>query len=96
MLVAICLAKGLRIIIENPYDDSMHYLKNNFLSAPSVYDKNRMERGDYFKKPTGYWYFNYTPTYGESYQNDKKQKTHKLGYNTYTITKFRSGRTIKL
>lgn len=28
--------------------------------------------------------------------NDKKQKTHKLGYNTYTITKFRSGRTIKL
>ena len=75
MLVAICLAKGIRIIIENPYDDSMHYLKNNFLSSPSVYDKNRMERGDYFKKPTGYWYFNCNPTYGESYQNDKKQKT---------------------
>lgn len=75
MLVAICLEKGIRIIIENPFDDSMHYLKNNFLSAPSVYDKNRMERGDYFKKPTGYWYFNCKPTYGESYQNDKKQKT---------------------
>lgn len=75
MLVAICLAKGIRIIIENPFDDSMHYLKNNFLSAPSVYDKNRMERGDYFKKPTWYWYFNCKPTYGESYQNDKKQKT---------------------
>ena len=75
MLVAICLEKGIRIIIENPFDDSMHYLKNNFLSAPSVYDKNRMERGDYFRKPTGYWYFNCKPTYGESYQNDKKQKT---------------------
>ena len=75
MLVAICLEKGIRIIIENPFDDSMHYLKNNFLSAPSVYDKNRMERGDYFKKPTGYWYFNCKSTYGESYQNDKKQKT---------------------
>lgn len=75
MLVAICLEKGIKIIIENPFDDSMHYLKNNFLSAPSVHDKNRMERGDYFKKPTGYWYFNCKPTYGESYQNDKKQKT---------------------
>lgn len=75
MLVAICLDKGIRIIIENPFDDSMHYLKNNFLSAPSVYDKNRLLRGDYFKKPTGYWYFNCEPTYGESWQNDKKQKT---------------------
>jgi hypothetical protein len=33
-----------------------------------------MERGDYFKKPTAYWYFNCEPTYGESYQNDKEQK----------------------
>lgn len=52
--------------------------KNEFikLGIPAEdYDKNRMERGDYFKKPTGYWYFNCVPTYGESYQNDKKQKT---------------------
>ena len=75
MLVAICLEKGIRLIIENPFDDSKHYLKNNFLSAPSVYDKNRLLRGDYFKKPTGYWYFNCKPTYGESWQNDKKPKT---------------------
>lgn len=74
-LVGICMQKDIRIVIENPYDDSMHYLKNNFLSAPSVYDKNRMLRGDYFKKPTGYWFFNCKPTYGESFQNDKEQKT---------------------
>ena len=73
-LVGICMQKNIRIIIENPYDDSMSYLKNNFLSAPSVYDKNRMLRGDYFRKPTGYWFFNCKPTYGESFQNDKKQK----------------------
>ena len=73
MLVGVCMKKGIRIVIENPYDDSMHYLENNFLSAPAVYDKNRLIRGDFFRKPTGYWYFNCTPTYGESYQNDKKQ-----------------------
>ena len=73
-LVGVCLIKCIRIIIENPYDDSMHYLKHNFLKAPSVLDKNRLLRGDYFKKPTGYWFFNCEPTYGESFQNDKEQK----------------------
>ncbi len=34
-----------------------------------------MLRGDYFVKPTGYWFFNCEPTWGSSYQNDKKQKT---------------------
>ena len=62
------------MIFENPYDDSMHYLKNNFLCSPAVYDKNRMLRGDYFRKPTGFWYINCEPTYGESFQNDKEQK----------------------
>lgn len=73
-LVGICMKRGLRIIIENPYSEQ-HYLKNNFLCSPAIFDKNRLLRGDYFKKPTGYWYFNCKPTYGKSYQNDKKQKT---------------------
>ena len=74
MLVAVCLYKGIRLIIENPYDNSMHFLKNNFIKEPSVIDKNRLLRGDYFQKPTGYWYFNCEPTYGESFQPDKEPK----------------------
>ena len=35
-----------------------------------------MLRGDYFKKPTAYWFFNCVPENGLSYQNDKEQKTH--------------------
>ena len=66
--------RNLRMIFENPYDDSMHYLKNNFLCGPAVFDKNRMLRGDWFRKPTGFWYINCEPTYGESFQNDKLQK----------------------
>lgn len=70
-LVGICLKRGLRLIIENPYS-SMHYLCHNFFKEPSFVDKDRTMRGDYFKKPTGYWYFNCEPTIGYSIQKDKK------------------------
>ena len=33
-----------------------------------------MNRGDYYVKPTGYWFWNCEPTYGESYIKDKEQK----------------------
>ena len=69
----VCIAKGIRMIFENPVTEP-HYLTNNFLIQPTVVDKNRMERGDYFKKPTGYWFFNCEPTNGFTWQNDKVAK----------------------
>ena len=72
-LVGVCLDKGCRLIIENPYS-TLHYLCNNFLKAPDVFDKDRQRRGDYFRKPTGYWFFNCTPTIGYSYQKPKVKK----------------------
>lgn len=72
-LVGVCLRRNLRIVIENPYSP-LHYLHNNFLANPTILDKNRMLRGDYFVKPTGYWFFNCSPTYGCSIQKDKEQK----------------------
>ena len=73
-LVGVCLDRGFRIIIENPYS-KIHYLCNNFFKAPDVFDEDRQRRGDYFKKPTGYWYFNCVPTIGYSYQNPKEKRT---------------------
>ena len=73
-LVGVCLDRGFRIIIENPYS-KLHYLCNNFFKAPDVFDEDRQRRGDYFKKPTGYWYFNCVPTIGYSYQNPKEKRT---------------------
>ena len=64
--------KNFRIIIENPYS-SLHYLHNNFLKEPSIIDHDRTRRGDYFKKPTGYWFFNAEPTTGKSYQKPLKE-----------------------
>lgn len=73
-MVAVVMEKNLQLIIENPYNSSgMTYLENNFLK-PTIIDKNRMLRGDYFVKPTGYWFFNCKPTFGYTEQRDKTQK----------------------
>ena len=71
--VYICLALKIRMVFENPWSEQT-YLKSNFLKVPDVVDMNRMRRGDYFTKPTAYWFWNFEPTYGESWQNDKEQK----------------------
>jgi hypothetical protein len=72
--VAIVMIRGLRLIIENPYS-TLHYLHNNFIQEPSIIDKNRRLRGDYFTKPTGFWYFNCEPTHGQSFQKPEKELT---------------------
>lgn len=71
--VKVCFERNLRMILENPYS-TLHYLNNNFIQKPEFVDENRMLRGDYFVKPTGYWFFNCKATYGESFQYDKEQK----------------------
>jgi len=73
-LVYISEKYNLRLIIENPYTKPNYLIDTQNFPNPSVVDKNRMLRGDYFTKPTAYWFFNCVPTYGESYQNDKQQK----------------------
>ena len=72
-MIGICLLKGIRIIMENPWAEQT-FLKANFIQAPSVIDNNRMMRGDFFVKPTAYWFFNCKPTEGFTMQYDKEQK----------------------
>lgn len=60
MMVCICLEKGLRIIIENPYS-SPHYLTDYWCIKPSLIDRDRSLNGDYYKKPTQYWFINCEP-----------------------------------
>lgn len=71
--VAVCLDRGLRMIFENPWSEQT-FLKSNFLKAPDVVDMDRTKRGDYYKKPTAYWFWNCEPTHGYTYQKDKKVK----------------------
>lgn len=72
-MVGVCLKRNLRLVIENPFS-TQHFLYNNFLKNPSVIDKDRTLRGDYFRKPTGYWFFNCEPTHGLTIQKDKPTK----------------------
>lgn len=73
-LVAVCLYYGFRLIIENPYSEQT-YLKANFIKAPDLVDWDRTRRGDFYTKPTAYWFFNCEPTTGYSFQKPKEHKT---------------------
>ena len=66
--------KGLRMIIENPATEPNYLITGQNFPKPTIIDKNRMLRGDYFKKPTAYWFVNCNPTNGRTIQNDKEQK----------------------
>ena len=66
--------KHLRMIVENPVSVE-HYLHNNFPYMPKVIDSNRRLRGDYFRKPTQYWFHNCEPTNLESSSIVKERKS---------------------
>lgn len=59
------------MVFENPYAMQTHL--RVFLKPPTILDKNRMDRGDYMVKPTGYWFWNCEPTHGFTHQKDKKR-----------------------
>jgi hypothetical protein len=69
-LSGIVSKRKLRMIIENPWNTSRGtYLQQNFIN-PSLIDTNRSLRGDYFVKPTAYWYIGCNPTSGHSMQKN--------------------------
>ena len=61
-LVLICVNRNLKLIIENPYTQP-HYLTTYWCIKPTIIDKDRTLRGDYYKKPTQYWFINCEPKY---------------------------------
>ena len=72
-MFAVCDIRGIRLIVENPYA-GQHYLVGNFPYQAAIIDRNRTLRGDYFNKPTQYWFVNCEPTYGQSFQRADKHK----------------------
>lgn len=72
-MLQVARERGLRLIFENPWG-LQTFLKSGFLLSPSVIDKDRTRRGDYFVKPTAYWYINCEPTSGASLQEPKIRK----------------------
>lgn len=75
-LFCIVKMRGLRMIVENPYS-GQHYLTlpQNFVMPPTFIDHDRQRRGDYYKKPTSYWFVNLEPTHVSTYSTPKEKKT---------------------
>ncbi len=72
-MFAVAEMKGLRLIMENPWS-MQTFLKANFILPPSLIDNDRSMRGDIYKKPTAYWFFNCEPTHGHTLQQIHKPK----------------------
>ena len=59
-LAIVCIRKGIPLVIENPYSTT-HYLVKYWAIPYTILDKNRYENGDYYEKPTQYWFINCKP-----------------------------------
>ena len=68
-MFAIVMERGLKMVVENPYSP-MHYLHANFILPPTFVDHNRQLRGDYYIKPTQYWFVGFNPTTGCTMRNN--------------------------
>ena len=59
-LVIVCDKKNIPLIIENPYS-TQHYLTRYWAIKPKLIDMDRRDMGDYYEKPTQYWFINCEP-----------------------------------
>ncbi len=59
-LALICLNRGLKLIIENPRSTT-HILTDYWPLKASIIDEDRTRRGDYYIKPTQFWFINLKP-----------------------------------
>ena len=59
-LVIVCDKKNIPLIIENPYS-TQHYLTRYWAIKPKLIDMDRRDMGDYYEKPTQYWFIGCEP-----------------------------------
>ena len=72
-MLSVAMQRGIRLIMENPWNEQT-FLKNNFILPPTFVDNNRLMRGDYFRKPTAYWFINCEKTNGYTVLKDKTER----------------------
>ncbi len=90
-LCFVCLKRGIRLVIENPYTTNT-YLKGNFIKPPSIVDTDRTRRGDAFTKATAYWFFNAEPTHCQTFQQTKEDDKRFIDIHS---NKNHKGRNVK-
>lgn len=78
---AVVECKGLRMIMENPWHET-NYTNFFWFSRPSIIDKDRTLRGDYFIKPTAYWFTGCIPTQGQTLTKRPESEIMRTGIRT--------------
>lgn len=76
-LTAVCQINGIRMIMENPWHPT-NFTNHFWFMRTSIIDKDRTRRGDYFRKPTAYWFVGCIPTHGETFQPTPKNKVRTI------------------
>ena len=67
------------MIVENPYTQP-HYLTTYFPIKPTIIDKDRTMNGDYYKKPTQYWFVNCQPEQYMFFEPLEYVETHTIAH----------------
>ena len=78
-LVIVAIRKELNLVIENPYTQP-HYLTTYWCLQPTLIDKDRTKNGDYYKKPTQYWFINCKPKNNLVFDPIEYVETRKIDY----------------
>ena len=85
-LALVALRKNIRLIIENPYS-SRHYLTTHWALKPAIIDMDRTKRGDFYEKPTQYWFVNCCPKNNLIWEAQVQQKTIKKVSNESKVNR---------
>lgn len=83
-LVLLAIKRDWHLVIENPYSED-HYLVRYFPVKAKLIDKDRRKDGDFFQKPTQYWFINFEPKCNlvlEPLEQVKTRKVVSLGSNS--------------
>lgn len=75
-LCLIAIKKGFKLIIENPYG-KVNFLKQYFPIKPKVIIMNRQKMGDFYKKPTQFFFINCNPEFNLQNEYNLENKMQK-------------------
>ena len=84
MLVLLAIKRGWKFVVENPHSED-HYLRRYFPIPATLVDKDRTRDGDYFTKPTAFWFVGFKPQCNlvmEPLKIVKKRQVEKLRPNS--------------
>lgn len=98
----ICIDRNLKLVMENPFSEE-HFLRRYWCYPPAIIDRDRRESGDYFAKPTQYWFLNCEPkdnlifepiTYNHLGKNDAIRLMNKEDYSKTGATSKKVARSM--